>query len=111
MGWISDVATVIDRLLDRLPAVAEPAIRRFSSKRKATLLNSMRDPHPEWRRLGALMREIGYDPARERLQDRTEYLLRHLPGPDGPARVDRTTGAAERPRPEQKWGLVSRVGP
>jgi hypothetical protein len=111
MGLIGDVAIVIDRLLDRLPAAAEPVIRRASGKQKGILLNSLRDPHPKWRTLGALMREIGYDVGKERLQDRTEYLLRHLPPPDGPARSDRTTGSAQKPRPEQLWGLVHRVGP
>jgi len=111
MGIVGDVTQAVNALLDRLPSLAEPLVRRRVQKEQsATLLTVMREPHPEWRSLAALMNEIGYHPSRRRERDRTEYFLRHLPPPDGPARPDRSTGAALKPSQEQLWGLVRRVG-
>lgn len=80
---------------------------RFALFRRAsrTLLVAMSPPHPRWRSLGALMREVAMNPADTAHQDRAEYFLARMG-----ARVDRTTGSAARPRIDQLWGLKSRVG-
>jgi len=110
MGLLGDIAAAVDRVLDRVPVLIEPVVRAAARKEKHELLAALSEPHPQWRSLAALMKEIGYDPGRERLQDRTVYFLRHLPQPLGPARTDRSTTASQKPRLEWKFGLVGRVG-
>lgn len=98
-----------DRLLEWLfKEKPSPTERRELELRRELLLKEFQVDDFEWLSLRRLARAIALDPEQPVARDATSRLLISLPAP-GPARPSRKRHDGE--PAEERWGLVTVVGP